>query len=103
MHSLTFPRRCAALLLATLPSCGSASYLTVIQVDPPSATLYINGQRQGTGDKRPYSLSFAEHDRVYIQATQRGFVPATQVYTQQQVADILATTQMLKITLPESR
>jgi hypothetical protein len=95
---------CAALAaLMTLPACGSAGYLTVMQVDPPSAALYINGKRVGTGDKRPYTLSFGQYDRVFIQATQRGFVPANLVYTEQQVADILATTEVLKITLPESR
>jgi hypothetical protein len=93
----------AALSVALLPACGSTSYRTVVQVNPADASLYINGKRVGTGDQRPYLLSFEEYDRVYVQATKRGFVPETQVYTADGIADILDTTGILKITLSERR
>ena len=89
--------------VAMLTACASSGYRTVVGVNPADASLYINGKRVGTGDQRPYVLSFDQHDRVYVQATKDGFVPETQVYTAEQIADILATTGILKITLAQRR
>jgi hypothetical protein len=89
--------------LAMLTACAGTSYRTVVQVNPADASLYINGKRVGTGDPRPYDLSFDKYDHVYIQATKRGFVPETYIYDSKGVADVLDTTEVIKITLSERR
>ncbi|MGE3173418.1 MAG: hypothetical protein AB7O97_12405 [Planctomycetota bacterium] len=106
MRKTNFLRRGPGLLLgalAVLPACGTAGYLTVIEVDPPSAALYINGQRVGNGDRQAYTLSFDRQDRIYLQATARGFEPDLRVYGEMELANQLDTVGAIKITLKEHR
>jgi hypothetical protein len=103
MARIGFARASALASLALLTACAGSSYRTVVRVDPPDASLFINGKRVGTGDPRPYDLPFGEYERVFIQATKRGFEPQTLVYTAKDVEDILDTTEVVKITLPERR
>lgn len=72
-----------------LPSCSSSSHKLVLNVDPPQASVYINGERVGQGGKRPYDLSFGSQERVYVQATAPNYEPFFDWLTEEKVIDLL--------------
>lgn len=84
--------RCPAVLslcLLTLPSCSSVLKVG-ISVDPPSATVFINGVRDGQGARRIHDVDFGEYERVCVQAAAPGFEPMCEMLTKQQVVDQIA-------------
>jgi hypothetical protein len=95
---------CAALAaLVLLPACGSASHKMVIQVNPPEASVYINGQRVGQGERRPHDLSFDRQERVYVQATAPGYEPQIEWFDLQKVEDMIDRNLDLAMTLRQRR
>lgn len=61
------------MLVAT--ACTSTSVEHFITIDPPDASVYINGVRSGKGDRRIHVLDFSQSERVWIQAVHRDFHP----------------------------
>jgi hypothetical protein len=76
-HSVRVPLRLGAVLptLLLLPACGSSNYQMFVSVSPPEATVFINGEKVGHGDKHLYDLSFNDCGRIVIQATAPRFQP----------------------------
>lgn len=93
--------RVAAVLggLLLLASCGSTSRTVVISVNPPEASVYINGEAAGKGNARPHQLSFAQSTRVYVQATAPGFEPRIDWFTLEDVDRMLDHGLDLNMTL----
>ncbi|MFT4513973.1 MAG: hypothetical protein ACI89X_003537 [Planctomycetota bacterium] len=54
--------------LLGLTACGTSSYQRQVSINPPQATLYINGVKAGSGDKQMVTFSFEKHKRIYLQA-----------------------------------
>ena len=77
----------ASLLLT---ACGSSTYRMVVSADPPEASVYINGQRVGTGDKRPHDLDFGKQERICVQAVGPGWEPGFEWYTRPQIEEMIA-------------
>ena len=77
---------CTALLAT---ACSSTSRSMFISVNPPQAALYINGEPVGNGDKRPHTLSFAESERIYVQAAAPDFEPRIDWFTLQQLDEMI--------------
>lgn len=63
----------AVLLAAT--ACSSTTVEHFISIDPPDASVYINGVRCGKGDRRIHVFDFANAERVWVQAVHRDFRP----------------------------
>lgn len=63
----------AALLAAT--ACTSTSVEHFVSIDPPDASVYINGVRKGKGDRRIHVFDFTNAERVWVQAVHRDFHP----------------------------
>jgi hypothetical protein len=78
------------LALPLLPACGSSSYALGIAIDPPTAAVFINGQRVGQGSRRVYDVDFGSSERIYVQAAASGFQPLLEVLTKKQVEDQIA-------------
>lgn len=93
--------RVGAMLAATLclASCGSSGYLRVIGVNPPEATVYINGQKWNSGSKRPFEFDFSKHPRFFIQAACKDYQPRTEVFDEKAVRDLVATETNIMIHL----
>lgn len=68
-----------------LAACGGAGYVRVVSVNPPDATVYVNGEKIGQGSARPWTFDFSSVERIYVQATHPEYLPETEVFT---VADI---------------
>lgn len=88
-----------ALLL--LPACSSSSRNMVVWVNPPEASVYINGEPAGKGNKRVHQLSFARSQRIYIQATAPNFTPRTDWFTLAQIDEMIARGLDISLTLPQ--
>ena len=65
-----------------LAACSSSSYTREVSINPPQATLYINGVASGSGDKQLVTFSFAEHKRIWLQARQGDCKPRMRVLTE---------------------
>ena len=91
----------SALLLALLgaAACSSTSVQRVVSINPSDASLYINGEYVGKGDRRPRDFNFANVQRVYVQAVHPDYQPETEWFTMQDMARMAATNTDLKITL----
>ena len=84
--------RCSAILLGLalcLPcaGCGSTTYTVGIVIDPPTASIYINGEKVGSGGRRVHEIDFGPYDRVCIQAVAPSHEPYFEMLTRQQIAD----------------
>ena len=88
--NLSRSRPAILLALLSLPACGTTKYTMGVVVDPPTATVYINGELVGPGGKRTYELDFSKAERVCLQATAYGYKPAREIWTRQQVVNQLA-------------
>jgi len=78
--------RSAILLPAVvLAACGGAGYVRTVSVNPPDATVYVNGEKIGQGSSRPYTFDFSNVDRIWVQATHPDYQPEMEVFT---LADI---------------
>ncbi|MFY9344868.1 MAG: hypothetical protein WAT39_20410 [Planctomycetota bacterium] len=71
--------------LFALPACGGAGYRRFIKVSPAEATLYMNGERVGSGDNRPYVFDFSQCDRIFVQATHPEYTPVTEEFDREKV------------------
>lgn len=89
--------------LLCLPACSSTSFKVPIQVDPPTARVYINGTRVGQGDRFVYDVDFGADQRVCIQAAAKGYEPRTLLLTRQQLKDQLSGNTDLRWTLIQER
>ncbi len=83
------PRRRGAALLALLAcaGCGSTTYKVGIVVDPPTASIYVNGQKVGSGGRRVHEIDFGPYERVCIQAVAPSHEPYFEMLTKQQITD----------------
>lgn len=93
--------RASAVLSAAilLPACGSPRYVRAISVTPPEATVYINGQEWGAGNRRPFEFDFSKHPRMFIQATCKDYLPRTEEFDEKKIRDMIATNSDVIITL----
>ena len=85
--------------LLGLTACGSSSYIRVVSINPPDATLYVDGERVGMGDRQPRRFSFGGNQRIFIQAVHPDYEPRLEIYDEARMADLVATNTDLKITL----
>lgn len=108
MHALTLPARralprAAFGVLLLLPACSSSSYKMVISVNPPEASVFVNGVRMGQGGRRPHDLAFDKQERVYVQATAPGYEPHFEWFEPDKVEDMIDRKLDLAITLRQRR
>jgi hypothetical protein len=101
--TLRFPRVAVVVAALAAAACSSSSYERVVSVNPPDASLYINGEKVGKGDARPRDFDFAEVDRVCIQAVHPDYLPHIEWKTQKELGDLVRNNIPLKITLTERR
>lgn len=94
-----FVRFAILLPLAALAACNSSGYVRVVSVNPPDATVYINGERVGQGSSRPYTFDFAEVERIYVQATHPEYQPEVEVFDRARIEQMIATNLDVKLTL----
>jgi hypothetical protein len=102
MAASTSSRRTnSALAVAALcfSACGSSGYIRVLSVNPPDASVYVNGEKYGKGDSRPFTFDFSQNKRVFIQATHPDYHPAIEEFTEEKVQNMIATKTEVKITL----
>lgn len=87
------------LPLSTAAGCGGASYVRIITVNPPEASLYINGTKVGQGNSRPYAFDFSTCERIFVQATHPDFQPATEEFDRAKIEALIAANIDVKISL----
>ena len=78
----------ASFALLLLPSCSSTLKVG-ISIDPPSASVFVNGTRVGQGARRIHEIDFGQSERICVQAAAPGFEPMCEMLTKQQVTDQL--------------
>jgi|LakMenE01Jun11ns_1017448.scaffolds.fasta_scaffold8047005_1 hypothetical protein len=90
-----------AVLFASLcaGACGAPIYQRVVSVNPPDASLYINGVKVGNGDRRPRDFDFTDVGRVCIQAVHPEFKPKVEWYSEVEMRKLVNTNTDLKMTL----
>jgi hypothetical protein len=101
LPSPRFALRSVALMsLLGLTACfGGSNYVRVLTVNPPDASVYINGERVGQGSSRPQTFSFADCTRIYVQATHPDYQPETEWFTIEKMDNMVATNTDVKLTL----
>ncbi|HEB54403.1 MAG TPA: hypothetical protein ENI87_14215 [bacterium] len=100
------PRPLSTFLLLTMlggAACSSSRYTRVVSVNPPDASLYINGEKVGSGDKRPHVFDFSKFQRVYLQATHRDYLPRFEWYDEAKLQQMIANNLPIRMTLNERR
>ncbi|MEO6594669.1 MAG: hypothetical protein ABIP94_07935 [Planctomycetota bacterium] len=65
-------------------SCSSTLYVPV-KIDPPTAVVYLNGEKIGLADKTNLTIDFGQHERICVQAVARGFKPFLRMYTKEEL------------------
>ena len=88
---------CVALL--GLAACGATSHTLVVSINPPEASLYINGEKVGNGDKRPRTFSFEKEKRYYLQAVHPDFKPMLEIHDEASLRRLVNANLPLKMTL----
>ena len=92
--------RSAILLpLLALGACGGAGYVRVVSVNPPDATVYINGERAGQGSSRPYTFDFSNVERIFVQATHPEYLPELEIFDRARIEQMIAANLDVKLTL----
>lgn len=102
MATSPIPRAGGAILLLpllTLGACGSASYSRVLSVNPPEASVYINGVPVGKGNSRVQTFDFSQVERIYVQATDPNYQPETEWFTRAKIEEMIANDLPVRITL----
>ena len=91
----------SALLLAMFgaTACSSTTLQRVVSINPSDASLYINGEYVGKGDRRPRDFNFAQVERIYVQAVHPDYQPVTEWFTMRDLERMAATDTDLKITM----
>lgn len=91
-----FAKSTLLVSLLGLTACGSSSYRRPVSVNPPQATIYINGVESGSGDKKMVTFSFEKHKRIYLQARQKDHLPMLRVITEKDMRGNLPIKLSLK-------
>ena len=60
-----------------------------IAVDPPTASIYVNGEKVGAGGRRVHDIDFGPYERVCIQAIAPSHEPYMEMLSKQQIKDQL--------------
>ena len=81
--SLRKPVALAALLAAT--ACSAAPLEHYITSDPPDATIFVNGKREGKGDNLLHQFDFSKSQRVWISAVHPDWRAETKPFTASQI------------------
>jgi hypothetical protein len=77
----------------------STTPVRVLSVNPPDASVYLNGERIGQGSSRPQKFDFSQHGRIYVQATHPDYLPEIEWFTPEKIEQMIATNTDVKITL----
>lgn len=97
--STRFVRFAILLPAVALAACGGAGYVRVVSVNPPDATVYINGERVGQGSARPFTFDFTNCERIYVQATHPEYQPECEVFDRTRLEQMIASNLDIKLTL----
>ena len=98
----SLPKRIATLAaLALLTACSSMTEVGIV-AQPKTASIYINGEKVGSG-QRLYSLNFDEHPRAVVQVTAYGYRPKTEIWTAETLDKHLSQFKNLEIILDQER
>lgn len=97
--------RTALLFLALpgIPACGTTTYRVPIQIDPPTAHVYINGKKVGQGDRFVHQIDFSQAERVCIQAAAKGYEPRTLLLTRDELKAQVDSVGDIRWTLIQER
>jgi hypothetical protein len=87
------------LALLALAACGGSGYVRVVSVNPPDASVYINGELVGPGSSRPYTFDFGDCERVYVQATHQDYNPQIEWFDRARLDQMIAMNLPIAITL----
>lgn len=87
------------LPLLALCACNSSSFVRVVSVNPPEASLYINGEKVGNGNSRPRTFDFKQTQRIYVQATHPDYTPEIEWFDLEKIQQMIDTNTDVKITL----
>jgi hypothetical protein len=85
--------------LLALPACGGANYTRVVQVNPPDASLFINGEYVGKGSPRPYTFDFGNVETIYVQAAHPEYVPELEKFDRARIEQMIASNLDIRLTL----
>ena len=80
-------------------ACSSSSYSRVVSINPPEASLYIDGERVGTGDKRVQKFSFKKVKRHYLQAVHPDFNLEEMIITEAKLREMIKNNVDIRLTL----
>ena len=97
--TLRLVRSAILLPMLALAACGSSGYVRVLSVNPPDASVYINGERVGQGNSRPYTVDFTTVVRIYIQATHSDYQPEIEWFDRARIEQMIASNLDVKLTL----
>ncbi len=86
-----------SLLAAT--ACSGSGYTRVLSVNPPDASVFINGDKVGQGSSRPYTFDFTNNERIYVQATHPDYQPEIEWFDRARIEQMIAANLDVKITL----
>lgn len=87
------PVRARLALLAPvlcLAGCGSSTLMHTLAVNPPDASVYVNGVRVGQGSSRPVEFDFSDCTRVCIQATHPDYKPEMEWVTEKEIRHMMS-------------
>lgn len=94
------PFRSVILLSGVLlAACSGASYVRVVSVNPPDASVYVNGEKIGQGSARPWTFDFSNVERIYVQATHPDYLPEMEVFTVTDIQQRIDSNLDVKLTL----
>lgn len=82
-----------------LAGCGSSTYMHTLSVNPPDASVYVNGVRVGQGSSRPVEFDFTESPRVCVQATHPDYIPEMEWFTLAKLKHMMSTNTPVTLTL----
>lgn len=80
-------RRATLFGLLACAGCASSIVKLPVVVDPPTASVYVNGEKVGPGGRRVYELDFGTHERACVQIVAFGFEPQTVMLTKEAIDD----------------
>jgi hypothetical protein len=97
-------RKSAVLAVAlAATACSSTRFEHFISIDPPDASVYINGTRQGKGDRRVHEFDFTNAQRVWVQAVHPDFRSEARQVTQSELERTAAARTDITISLGARR
>lgn len=82
-----------------LAGCSSSTYMHMMSVNPPDASVYINGERVGQGSSRPQQFDFTNSPRLYVQATHPDYQPEMEWFTAEKLKHMMSTNTPVTLTL----